>query len=86
MESLDRPNRICGAGQNGTVDHGEVAWGELDAEEYWPGRGHEPTSSSVGSVNIVIDPAQVRIAVRDRTIVALGGLFYPSDPTSSLTN
>lgn len=38
------------------------------------------------TVNIVIDPAQVRIAVRHRTIVAMGGLFYQSDPMSSLTN
>ena len=38
------------------------------------------------TVNIVVDPPQVRIAVRDRTIIARGGLFYPSDPTSSITN
>jgi hypothetical protein len=38
------------------------------------------------TVNIVVDPAQVRIAVRHRTIVAMGGLFYQSDPMSSLTN
>jgi hypothetical protein len=38
------------------------------------------------TVNIVVDPAQVRIAVRDRTIVARGSLFYQSDPMSSLTN
>ena len=44
VESVDRPNRLCGAGENGTVDHGEDSRGELDAEEYWPGRGLEPTS------------------------------------------
>lgn len=38
------------------------------------------------AVNIVVDPAQVRIAVRDRTIIGQDGLFYPSDQTSSLTN
>jgi hypothetical protein len=38
------------------------------------------------TVNIVIDPTQVRIAVRDRTIIGQDGLFYPSDQTSSLIN
>jgi hypothetical protein len=38
------------------------------------------------TVNIVVDPAQVRIAVRNRTIRARGSLFYLSDATPSLTN
>jgi hypothetical protein len=38
------------------------------------------------TVNIVVDPTQVRIAVGDRTIVAWGSLLYLSDSTSSLTN
>jgi hypothetical protein len=38
------------------------------------------------TVNIVVDPTQVRIAVGDRTIVARGSLLYLSDSTSSLTN
>jgi hypothetical protein len=38
------------------------------------------------TVNIVVDPAQVRIAVLDRTIVAQGNLFYLSDAMASLTN
>ena len=46
MEPVDWPNRFCGAGENGAVDYGEVAWGELDAEEYRTGHGLEPTSSS----------------------------------------
>ncbi len=37
------------------------------------------------TVNMVVDPTQVRIAVRDRTIGARGSLFYLSDPTPSLT-
>jgi hypothetical protein len=38
------------------------------------------------TVNIVVDPGQVRIGIRDRTIVARGSLFYLSDETTSLIN
>lgn len=60
--------------------------------EYWTLRSTGPLFGQRrrpqvwDTVNIVIDPTQVRIAVRNRTNIARGSLFYQSDTTSSLTS
>ena len=87
MEPLDRPIVFLEPVRTAPLITVKLL-GESWTLEVLAGPGHEPKHPQVWGyeMNIVIDPAQVRIAVRDRTIIGQDGLFYPSDKTSSLTN